>query len=284
MNEGQLTFDTIGVIGHTGMVGGATFRYFQKLGKTVYGYSRREPNEEALKADLVFVCVPTPYVWEEDKRGFSDVAITDILTKIVTVNPDAIVCIKSTVRIGTCNKMQDAFPTLHILFNPEFLSEASNDTDFANPDRQYIGYTEQSYKYATPVLNILPESPYGVILPIKEAELLKYINNMHGILSVIESNHFYDVCQLEGLDYERVTRASEASKWVGAPMGRQYHTIFHKGFRGVGGKCFPKDINAWVDYCKDNKLDVRLLDSALQINKDLLSAQGMTEAQAEART
>lgn len=287
--EDSMQFNTVGVVGHLGMVGGATFRYYQKqLGEDkVFGYSRREPDDRALMADIVLVGVPTPYIWEEGKRGFSDEALADIFAKIDKLNAEKdpkdkpVVMIKSTIRIGTTDKFQKMYPDLRILFNPEFLSEATCDADFSNPDRQYVGYTEQSYSVAIAALNFLPESAFGVIMPVKEAELLKYINNLHGMVSLMEADHYYSICQEEGLDYERVMRAAEASRWVGAPMGRQYHKIGHKGFRGFGGKCFPKDINAWIDYVDQHGWDSRLMTAVRDINKDLLADQGLTEEQAE---
>ena len=272
---------TVGVIGHLGMVGKTTFKYLQdfkeKLGIEVHGYDLREPadKEATFNCDLIFVCVPTPYHY--GGSGF-DASIIDSVVKEIK---DKIVVIKSTVKVGTCDRVQKENPTLKVLFNPEFLSESTCDMDFRNPDRQFVGYTKESYEVATEVLHILPESAYDLICPIKEAELLKYINNMHGVLEVMESNHYYDVCQKEGLDYDRVCKAMVASKWVGCPMGRHYRVIFHKGKRGVGGKCFPKDLNAWLEYCKEQGLDARLLQAARDYNDSLLKAQGLTEESSE---
>ena len=270
--------NTIGVIGSRGMVGSNTYRWFKEQGYKIYGYSNTKREEEVLvnEADLIFVCVPTPYRW--DGSGFDDSIVEGVLGNIKV---GAIVVIKSTVVIGTTNKFQKAYPHLKFLFNPEFLSEATCWTDFINPDRQFVGYTEESYGVATQVLNLLPESPYDIILPAKEAELLKYINNLHGVLEVMESNHYYDVCKKEDLDYDRVLKAMLASKWVGSTMGRHYRKIFHKGKRGVGGKCFPKDLNAWLDYCKGLGVDDRIFQSARDYNLSLLEAQGLTEETAE---
>lgn len=274
-----IELNKIGVVGATGMVGGVVLRYFQKEGKEVYGYSRKEPKYQDWvnnEADVIFVCVPTPYVWKESK--FDASVVGKALNKI---KEGKTVVIKSTVTIGTTDRFQKEYPRLKLLFNPEFLSEATCDADFDHPDRQFVGYTKESYLMATRVLHLLPESPYDLICPAKEAELLKYINNMHGILEVIESNHYYDVCQKEGLNYERVCRAMVASKWVGPSMGRHYRVIYHKGYRGFGGKCFPKDVNAWTDYCKEKGIDVRLLETARNINQDLLTSQGLDEATVE---
>ena len=274
---------SIGVIGHTGMVGNAVFQYFKNNFRglySLYGYSRSQPQDKdrVNQSDLVFVCVPTPFDWNRNRFDLSHVE--SVLEDIVE---ERIVVLKSTVPIGTTEKLQEKYPKLNILFNPEFLSEATAQADFNNPDRQYVGFTKKSFSYAVSVLNILPESAYGILVPSKEAELLKYINNLHGALSVIEANHFYDVCQKENLDYGRVMKAAEASKWVGAPMGRQYHNIYHKGFRGFGGKCFPKDISAWLEWCKEKEIKSALFDAVKKINIELLAVQNMSMEEAEKR-
>jgi len=271
-------FKSCGVIGHTGMVGGTVFNYLKDLGLEVKGFSLDEGDEGAFDCDLVFVAVPTPYRWEGEKAGYDNSIVEATLSRI---KEGGVAVIKSTVQVGTTETMQELFPHLKVLFNPEFLSEATAEKDFRNPDRQIVGYTKQSYGHALSVLNLLPESAYDIILPAKEAELLKYINNLHGSLSVIEANHYYDICEAEGLDYERVIKTAEASRWVGAPMGRHYHKIFHKGKRGFAGKCFPKDVSAHLEYCRSNGIDCRLIEAAWEVNKDLLKGQGYTPEEAE---
>ena len=271
-------YQSIGVIGHLGMVGGTVFRYFSKSEYPVTGYDVMEKKNKAkaFGSELVFVCVPTPYLW--NKHKYDDVAVDAVLGQI----PDnKTVVIKSTVRIGTTDKLQEKYPKIKILFSPEFLSEATCDQDFANPDRQFVGYTSRSYSEATKVLNTLPESPYSAIMPAKEAELLKYINNLHGVWEVLESNHYFEVCRREGLDYERVIRGAMASKWVGPVMGRHYRIIWHRGVRGVKGKCFPKDLAAWLDYCRSQKIPAELFQAARKMNRRILAEQKLTEAKAE---
>lgn len=271
---------TIGVIGHRGMVGGTVFKYFTDQGYEVHGFSKtqQEDKESTLNADVVFVCVPTPYDW--DSKAFNGSIVEQALSEITD---GAIVVIKSTVPIGTTEELQERYQNLKIIFNPEFLSEATAYGDFVNPDRQFVGWTKRSFEVSIAVLNLLPESAYGVTMPSKEAELLKYINNLHGMVSIIEANHYFDVCEKEGLDYEKVIKAAEASKWVGAPMGRQYHKVEHKGFRGFGGKCFPKDINAWLEYCEKNNIRSTLMGAVREENRKILNAQDVAEREAEGK-
>lgn len=273
-------FQSVGVIGYLGMVGGTTYRYFKDKGQKVYGYDLAKHSEKAKKlaynAELVFVCVPTPFVW---KKNHCDLSIVEAALK--PLPEGAVVVLKSTIPIGMTEKLQKKFPGIKLLFNPEFLSEATCDADFRHPDRQIIGYTEKSYPEAIKVLHSLPLSAYDVILPSREAELLKYMNNLHGMVEVMESNHYWEVCEKEGLDYDRVTKAAIAAKWVGAPMGRHYRTIFHKGYRGFGGKCFPKDLNSWLEYCERKGINGTLMGAVRKMNRRILKEQKLTEADSE---
>lgn len=268
----------IGVVGHRGMVGGVVYKYFKEHGYNTFGYSKSEQANKASvnNADIVFVCVPTPFDW--NTQSFDGSIVDNAVGEIAD---GRIVVIKSTVPIGTTESLQKKYPKLKIMFNPEFLSEATAYYDFVTPDRQFVGYTKESYSSSMQVLNILPEAAYGALMPSKEAELLKYINNLHGALTVIEANHYFDVCEAEGLDYDRVIKAAESSRWVGAPMGRQYHNVMHKGFRGFGGKCFPKDVAAWIEYCKNKGIDPFLMTAVREINIKILNKQGISEAEAE---
>ena len=267
-------FKTIGIIGHLGMVGGTTYRYFKDKGYQVFGYDLRQPKDKkkAYGANLIFICVPTPFDWKTKKY---DDSIVD--QAISQVPKDKTVVLKSTVHLGTTNKLQKKYPQIKLLFNPEFLSEATCDMDFRNPDRQFVGYTNESFSEADKVLNSLPLSPYNTIMPAKEAELLKYINNMHGTLAIMESNHFYEVCQKEKLNYKNIIKAASASKY----MNPYYHEIMHKGYRGFGGKCFPKDLNSWIEYLSQKGIDSTLFKAVRDMNQRILKEQNLTEQEAE---
>ena len=273
----------IAIIGHTGIVGGAVYRWFRGQNYPVMGYSLdnhthtwEEINE---KANYIFVCVPTPYDWEEKRVDLS--ILEGVLAKIKNGKR---VIHKCTVPPGTTEALQDKFPKLELIYNAEFLSAATADVDFSHPDRQLIGYTTRSYNFATEVLNILPESPYGVLMKATEAEICKLINNFHGALMVIFANLFYDVAdKFKNLDFEAIKRAAQASKWVGSPMGRMYWNVWQGGKRGFGGHCFIKDMRMFLDWCKDNKVSAEILKATIEANKRILGMQGITEQEAEWR-
>ncbi|MCX6780750.1 MAG: hypothetical protein NT003_01385, partial [Candidatus Magasanikbacteria bacterium] len=111
---------TIGVMG-AGMVGGATIRYFQTAGYPVVAYDP-DPNKNFLDPKLVadaayiFICVPTPY--EAENGGFSLAYVHQALDMLPE---NKTVIIKSTVLPGSTEALQEKYPKLKILFNPEFL-------------------------------------------------------------------------------------------------------------------------------------------------------------------
>ena len=273
---------TITVVGHKGIVGKQIYKYFKKQGYPVIGCSLDKKthtwNEINDRTKYFFIAVPTPYDWKTAQPSLK--AVRETLGRI---QGRKIVIIKSTMLPGSTKELQEDYPWLKLLFNPEFLSGATAWEDFINPDRQIVGYTKKSFNHAITILNLLPESPYGAIMTATEAEITKYVNNFHGALMVIFANFFYDICQKVGADFEKVKKASIASKWVGSPMGRTYWSIFHGGYRGYGGKCFPKDINSLIRWCRDNGIDDTLIDAVKTINVKLLGSQGMTEEEVEKR-
>lgn len=270
----------IAVIGHTGMVGSTVYRWFKDQNREVMGLSLDKQDEDWDYINeycrFIFVCVPTPFNWKIRRCDLS--IIEDVFDSI---RGEKVVIIKSTVPIGTTERMQERYPDLKVLFNPEFLSEKTAWSDYINPDRQFVGYTDKSKGVAHAVMNLLPESTCDYILPSKESEFLKYINNLHGMMEIMESNHYYEVCKKEGLDYDRIVKCMTSSRWVGCPMGRHYRKIWHNGKRGYGGKCFPKDVNAYLEYLEQQGLDDTLFAAMNQMNKRILEEQGLSESDAE---
>ncbi len=258
----------IGIMG-VGMVGGAMARYFKVVGRQLFLYDKDKnlgSPEEVNKADIIFICVPTPY---DKKKGFNLSFVSGAFEKIKSKK---IVVLRSTVWPGTTDSFQKRYPQHKILFNPEFLSIATADRDFRNPDLQIVGYTEKSKKEAKKVLSILPQAPFDKIVPAKEAEMLKYFHNVHGAVKVIFGNQFYDLCHKMGIDYDSMVECAAASKNI---CTKQYLNVWHKKFRGYGGSCFYKDTKALIQFGDKNGIKLELLKAAEKVNSRLLKEQGI---------
>lgn len=266
----------IGIIG-VGMVGGALQGYFEKKAQPVLDegaklllYDKGKSIgsvEQVNQADIVFICVPTPF---DEKKGF-DLSFVEEACK--NIYGEKIVIIKSTVLPGTTEKLQQKYPQHKFLFNPEFLTEFTADQDMEHPDRQIIGYTGQSYNIARDILQILPLAPFEKIMPATEAEMVKYFGNTWFSTKVIFANQMYDLCQKLGINYNRVMEAAAADKRI----GRTHLEIFHKNYRGYGGRCLPKDIRALIRFADDNGVDLKLHKIAEEINNQLMENQGIKD-------
>ena len=252
----------IGIIG-VGMVGGAMLRYFESIGKKPLAYDKFNglgSAEKINEADIIFICVPTPF----DKRNGFDLSAIEEAFKII--KGKKIIVIKSTVLPGTTEKLQKKHSQHKILFNPEFLTELTSDQDMKYPDRQIIGYTKKSYNVAREIMQILPLAPFERIIPATEAEMVKYFGNTWFSVKVVFANQMYDLCQALKIDYEIVKECAAADKRI----GRTHLDVFHKGYRGYGGKCLPKDTKALIQKGDELGIDLKLLKITEKINSELI--------------
>jgi UDPglucose 6-dehydrogenase len=219
------------------------------------------------EADIIFVAVPTPFY--VDGRGFD----TSFLYEAIKLIPGSgkVIVIKSTVLPGTTDALQKEYPQHRFLFNPEFLTEQRAEWDTFHPERQIVGYTEQSKEDAEQVLRLLPKAGFQRTVPAKTAELIKYFGNAFYALKVTYANQMFDLCERLGLDYDQVLDCVGAEPWV----GRQHLVVKHRGYRGYGGKCLPKDTRALLELAKEAGVDLTVLQAAEAYNNALLESQGI---------
>ncbi|TSA45685.1 UDP-glucose/GDP-mannose dehydrogenase family protein, partial [bacterium] len=210
-----------------------------------------------------FIAVPTPF--NEKNGGYDDSAVKDALSK---VKSGKIAVIKSTVLPGSTEKFQRIYPGKTILFNPEFLRAKTANRDFMKPDRQVVGFVNRAGKKAAPkVLKVLPKAPFSAIVKSKEAEMIKYFSNSYLATRVVFANQIYDLCRkLGNVDYDVVRKCLIRDKRI----GDSHFEIFHEGYRGYGGGCFPKDVRALLQLAKKMKVDMGLLKTAEKINNRLI--------------
>jgi len=248
----------IGVIG-VGMVGGALARTLEK--PILYDkFKKLGSIEEVNDADIIFISVPTPF--DEKKGGFD---LIEVEKSIKNIKGRKIIIIKSTVIPGTTEYLQEKYPDHKFLFNPEFLTEETADQDMEYPDRQIVGYTKQSFSVSGDIMQLLPLAPFERIMPATEAEMVKYYGNTWFSVKVVFANQMYDICDAMGIDYDNVREAAAADKRI----GRSHLNVFHKGYRGYGGKCLTKDIRALIQKGNQEGVDLRLLKVTEEINNTL---------------
>ena len=259
----------IGIMG-LGYVGGATCKFLESKKIKVYKYDKYKKIgsvAEVDSADIVFICVPTPY---NKKNGFD---LSFVQAAIRDLTGTKIIVIKSSVVPRTTEIMQKKYSQHKFLFNPEFLKEVSAFQDFIHPDRQIIGYPSKSKKFAKQVLKLLPKAPYEKIMPATEAETVKYMANTFLSLKVVFANEFFELCRSLGLNYEEVRLAVGEDRRISP----SHLDVSHDGYRGYGGSCFPKDVNAIIQFAEKNKIKTPLLKAMRQVNRKLLKNSGLSE-------
>ena len=230
----------LGFIGQ-GYVGKSYADYFEREGAhEIVRYSLESPyahnKDRIAECDVVFIGVPTPTTTE----GFSADIVSAVLA-LVGVGKTAV--IKSTILPGTTKKMQETYPDRHILYSPEFLSEATAAYDAEHPFSNIIGMPVESSDMrdaAERVLKLLPVAPHSIICTSLEAEIVKYSHNGSGYVQVVFFNLMYDLAQKLGARWEAIEDALKADPMI----SNRYARPVHKTGRGAGGHCFIKDFRA----------------------------------------
>ncbi len=254
----------------TGMVGGALNRYFdtKQIQAGLYDPPKGMDDVSVLdQADIIFIAVPTPFYL--DGTGFDD-SYLHAAIKVIPSTGKTIV-LKSTIMPGTTLSFQATYPEHRFLFNPEFLTETRADQDMQFPTRQIVGFTNESRKDAEMVMDMLPDAPFKKIVKATEAEFIKYFSNAFYALKVAYANQMYDLANKMGLDYEVIAECAKPEPMI----GETHLDVFHKGYRGYGGKCLPKDARAIIQLAKKNGVDLSLLEQAEKYNNALCQEQGV---------
>lgn len=251
----------IGLYG-VGMVGSQVKNWFESQGYEVISYDKDKSigsPKEVNEADIIFICVPTPY---SEGKEYDLSIINEVIEGIPNGKT---VVIKSTVNPGTTDAYQEKYPNKVFMFNPEFLTEMTAEEDFRKPDMQILGVPYQGYEQASKILMMLPKATVMRIVSPIDAEWIKKIRNAFYSVKVTFFNQIYDIMEKSGGDYETVR-----SVIVNDPnIGNSHSFIFHKGYRGFGGKCLPKDTYSLIDFARRLGVEPELLAVTRKINEKL---------------
>ena len=273
----------IGIVGR-GFVGSAVeFGFSPQTGCDVddlYIYDKdklrslHSLEDVVLYSDFIFLSVPTPsnedgsinlsYVEDALQRISEITAEIEQEISPVPTDLDNIVLIRSTVTPGTTKKLQEKYQNLRLVFNPEFLTERSANFDFINQTRYILGGDKQN----TNKVADLYRWRFGDTIPVIEtnyqtAELIKYMNNCFFATKVSFLNEMKQVSDRCEADWDRAVegfirdgRIGHSHMSVPGPDGKF----------GFGGKCFPKDVSAMIDFGNKLGLDMHTLNGVWDTN------------------
>ncbi|RJQ32487.1 UDP-glucose/GDP-mannose dehydrogenase family protein [Candidatus Parcubacteria bacterium] len=261
----------IGIAG-LGMVGGQAQKWFKSKRLKTFGYDKFKnigKAEDLLPADMIFLCLPTPH--KENHKGGVD--LSSFKEIISLFSEPKIFVIKSTIPIGSTEELQKEFSEHYFFHSPEFLTEATAWKDFSKPIFQIIGCTEKSKKLAKSVLKILPPAKEVVTIPSSASEIFKFVRNAFFAVKVIFANQVYDLCEASCVDYDQVKDLMLSEPWIGG----HHLEVIHKGYRGFGGKCLPKDLKTLIKFFKYKGIKPELFEAVDKINHKLIADQKLED-------
>jgi len=231
--------------------------------------------EVVIHSDIIFLSVPTP----SNSDGSMNLDIVDSvlndINEIYIENeycPDNVILLRSTVTPGTTRNLQSRYPNLKLVFNPEFLTERSAKFDFINQSRFILGCGDSDLEmYQTEEVADLFRDRFGESIPIiqtnfETAELIKYMNNCFFATKISFLNEMYQVAKKSGVDWNmaldgfvRDGRIGHSHMNIPGPDGKL----------GFGGSCFPKDIQAIINYGESLDLNMNTLKGVWNTNLEV---------------
>jgi UDPglucose 6-dehydrogenase len=227
-----------------------------------------EPEEGVRSGQIIFIAVGTP----SGEDGSADLTHVLTVAKAIAqhIERDAVIVVKSTVPVGTSDKVRAAIREgldarrvnfeVAVVSNPEFLKEGSAVSDSMKPDRIIIG-TDDSRAEA-----MLRElyAPFNrnhekiIVMDVRSSELTKYVANCLLATKITFVNEMAVLADRLGADIENVRRGIGSDPRIG-------YDFIYAGI-GYGGSCFPKDVRALIRTSAENGVSAGILEAVERRN------------------